>query len=173
MSTISTELRDLLNEQINLELSASYSYLAMAAWFEDTPYAGFASWMHMQSAEERAHAMKFFQFLVDRGSKVELQSISAPRIDYSSPLEIFETSLAQEREVTAAIHGLYDCALEKRDHESKNLLNWFLDEQVEEEKNAQDIIDRLKLVGEDPVGLLQIDQEAGARTFSPEDGADA
>lgn len=84
-----------------------------------------------------------------------------------------ETSLAQEHEVTATIYGLYDCALEKRDHESKNLLNWFLDEQVEEEKNAQDIIDRLKLVGEDPVGLLQIDQEAGARAFNPEDGADA
>ena len=163
MSSLAPELHSLLNAQINNEMSASYSYLAMSAWFEDTPYGGFAQWMLAQSQEETTHAMKFYHFLIDRGAKVELSAISAPHQDFSSPLEVFETSLKQEAEVTAAIHKLYEAAETHRDHESKNLLNWFLDEQVEEEKAVQDMIDRLKLVGDNPVGLLQLDQEAAQR----------
>ena len=163
MSTLTPELHALLNQQINEEMSASYSYLAMSAWFEDTPYGGFAQWMLAQSQEETQHAMKFYHFLIDRGAKIELSKLEAPRSDYASPLEVFETSLAQEREVTACIHTLYEAAEKYRDHESKNLLNWFLDEQVEEEKNVQDMIDRLRLVGDNPLGLLQLDQEASQR----------
>jgi ferritin len=163
MSTLAPELHTLLNQQINEEMSASYSYLAMSAWFEDTPYGGFAQWMLAQSQEETLHAMRFYHFLIDRGAKIELTEIEAPRSDYAHPLEVFETSLAQEKQVTACIHTLYDAAEKHRDHESKNLLNWFLDEQVEEEKNVQDMIDRLRLVGDNPLGLLQLDQEASQR----------
>lgn len=163
MSTLAPELHALLNAQINVEMTASYNYLAMSAWFEDTPYGGFAQWMLAQSQEETTHAMKFYHFLLDRGAKVELAPLAAPTGDFSSPLEVFETSLKHERHVTASIHKLYDMAETHRDHESKNLLNWFLDEQVEEEKAAQDMIDRLKLVGDNPVGLLQLDQEAAQR----------
>ena len=163
MSSLAPELHALLNAQINKEMAASYSYLAMSAWFEDTPYGGFAQWMLAQSQEETTHAMKFYHFLIDRGSQVELEAISAPNRDYRSALEVFETSLEQEVEVTASIHRLYDAAETHRDHESKNLLNWFLDEQVEEEKAVQNMIDRLKLVGDNPVGLLQLDQEAALR----------
>lgn len=163
MSTLAPELHKLLNEQINVEMVASYSYLAMSAWFEDSPYVGFAKWMLAQSREETIHSMKFYHFLVDRNAKVELSDIQAPRQDYASPLEVFQTSLRQEQEVTQRIHKIYEAAEKHRDHESKNLLNWFLDEQVEEEKAAQDMIDRLQLVGDNPVGLLQLDHEAGQR----------
>ena len=163
MSTLAPELHALIIQQINLEMSASYSYLAMSAWFEQTPYDGFAQWMRVQSQEETAHAMKFYHFLINRGASIELSSIEAPQSDYRSPLEVFETSLAQERHVTQCIHGLYEAAERHRDHESKNLLNWFLDEQVEEEKAVQDMIDRLRLVGDSPVGLLQLDHEAAQR----------
>lgn len=163
MSTLAPDLHQLLNQQINAEMAASYSYLAMAAWFEETPYGGFAQWMTAQSQEETIHAMKFYQFLVDRGAKVTLTSIEKPRSDYDSPLDVFEQSLLQEREVTRLIHDLYESAEKHRDHESRSLLTWFLDEQVEEEKSAQDMIDRLKLVGDNPVGLLQLDSEAAQR----------
>ncbi len=163
MSTLAPELHQLINQQINEEMSASYSYLAMSAWFEDTPYGGFAQWMLAQSQEETVHAMKFYHFLVDRGATVKLAALKAPDQAYTSPLEVFETSLKQEQHVTQCIHRLYEAAQEHRDYESKNLLNWFLDEQVEEEKAVQDMIDRLRLVGDNPVGLLQLDQEAGQR----------
>ncbi len=167
MSTLAPELHELLNKQINEEMSASYSYLAMSAWFEDSPYGGFAQWMLTQSQEETTHAMKFYHFLVDRGAKVDLTAIAAPRHEFGSPLEVFETSLRQEEHVTQCIHRLYEAAEKHRDHESKNLLNWFLDEQVEEEKVVQDMIDRLRLVGDNPVGLLQLDQEASQRKPVP------
>ncbi|MEM7387399.1 MAG: ferritin [Verrucomicrobiota bacterium] len=165
--SLAPELQKLLNEQINAEMAASYGYLAMAAWFDDTPYGGFAQWMHAQSQEETAHAMKFYHFVADRNGRVDLLPIPEPKKDFASPLDVFETSLAQEKEVTALIHQLYEAAEKHRDHESKNLLNWFLDEQVEEEKTAQDMIDRLKLVGDNPIGLLQLDQEAAQRKPLP------
>jgi ferritin len=164
MSKVAPELHSLLNAQINNEMTASYNYLAMSAWFENTPYGGFAQWMLAQSQEETTHAMKFYHFLIDRGAKVELAAISTPPADFSSPLEVFETSLNQEEQVTTSIHQLYNMAETHRDHESKNLLNWFLDEQVEEEKAVQDMIDRLRLVGDNPLGLLQLDQEAAQRS---------
>lgn len=163
MSALPTDLHELLNEQINTEMAASYGYLAMSAWFEETPYGGFAQWMRAQSEEETAHAMKFYQFLVDRGASVKLAALKAPQAQFASPLEVFETSLTQEQSVTEKIRRLYDEAENSRDHESKNLLGWFLDEQIEEEKTVQDMIDRLRLVGDNPLGLLQLDQEAAQR----------
>ena len=168
---MTSELRDLLTRQVNHELAASYSYLAASAWLESTPYGGFAAWMESQSEEERLHAMKFYRFLLDRGEEIKLHAIPEPRAEYSSVLEVFEASLAQEKEVTRQIHQLYEAAETASDHESKNLLNWFLDEQVEEEKSVQDMIDRLQLVGDNPIGLLQLDAEAADRNAPAPSGS--
>jgi ferritin len=160
---LSPKLTSLLNEQINNEMAASYSYLAMAAWFEQTPFLGFAQWMSTQSREETMHALKFYQYLVDRHAKVELKSIEKPKHDFKSPLDVFAHSLKQEEQVTAQINDLYEVAEKVRDHASKNLLLWFLNEQMQEEKSVRDMLDRLKLAGNDPASLLVLDREAGAR----------
>lgn len=157
------ELAKPLNSQINHEMAASYSYLAMAAWFERTPYAGFAKWMFLQSAEETVHARKFYQFLIDRDAPVELEPLAKPNSNFSSPLDVFTQSLKQEQAVTQQINDLYDIAERVRDHSSKNLLLWFLNEQIEEEKSVRDIIERLTLAGDDAASLLVLDREAGAR----------
>lgn len=157
------ELTKLLNAQINHEMAASYSYLAMSAWFERTPYAGFANWMYQQSAEETVHAHKFYQFLVSRDEQVVLQPLAAPRADFRSPLDAFSQSLKQEQAVSRQINELYDVAERVRDHASKNLLLWFLNEQIEEEKSVGDIVERLTLAGDDTASLLALDSEAGAR----------
>jgi len=156
-------LHNLLNLQINHEMAASYGYLAMSSWFEETPYSGFAQWMYVPSLEETGHAMKFYHFLVDRNSPVELMAIDQPPAQFATPLDVFQASLDQEQKVTSQIHTLFAAAEEARDYETKIDLNWFLDEQVEEEKNVRDMIERLELVGDSPVGLLQLDQEAARR----------
>ena len=161
--TLSPKLAKLLNEQINNEMSSSYIYLAMAAWFEQTPYAGFAGWMFNQSREETMHALKFYQYVVDRDSVVVLQPIAKPRADFKNPIEVFETSLKQEQKVTQQINELFEVAEQVKDHASKNLLLWFLNEQMEEEKTVRDMLDRLKLAGNDPASLLVLDREAGTR----------
>jgi ferritin len=160
---LSDELQSMLNEQINNEMESSYIYLAMAAWFEQTPYLGFASWMYNQSREETMHALKFYQYVVDRDGKVELAPIGKPKHDFGSPLEAFEHSLAQEQKVTQQINDLYDIAERVKDHSSKNLLLWFLNEQMEEEKTVRDMLDRLRLAGTDAASLLVLDREAAAR----------
>ena len=161
--TLNPKLTKLLNEQINNEMSSSYVYLAMAGWFERTPYAGFAQWMFAQSGEETMHALKFYQYLVDRDAKVELQPIAKPKMDYKSVMDAFQCSLKQEEKVTQQINDLYEVAEQVKDHASKNLLLWFLNEQMEEEKTVRDMLDRLKLAGDDPASLLVLDREAGSR----------
>lgn len=164
---LSPKLTNLLNEQINNEMASSYAYLAMAAWFEQTPYVGFAKWMSAQSREETMHALKFYQYLADRDAKVELQPIAKPKHDFKSPIDVFTHSLKQEEKVTAQINDLYEVAEKVRDHASKNLLLWFLNEQMEEEKTVRDMLDRLKLAGNDAASLLVLDREAGARNAAP------
>ena len=161
--TLNAKLTQMLNEQINNEMASSYIYLAMAAWFEQTPYAGFASWMFNQSREETMHALKFYQYVVDRDAVVELQPITKPKADFQSPIDVFEHSLKQEQKVTQQINDLYDVAEQVKDHMSKNLLLWFLNEQMEEEKTVRDMLDRLKLAGNDPASLLVLDREAAQR----------
>ena len=169
---LDSSLAELLNAQVNNELQASYSYLAMSAWLETTAFPGFTQWMALQSQEETAHAMKFYSYLNDRDSRVTLLAIEKPKTEFASVLEIFHSSLAQEQVVTGQIHALYDAAEQAKDHETKNFLNWFLDEQVEEEKTLRDMIDRLELVGDDPIGLLKMDEEAMARKGPPADPAE-
>lgn len=164
---LAPKLAKLLNDQINHEMAASYSYLAMAAWFEQTPYAGFAGWMFAQSREETVHALKFYQYLVDRDATVALEPIAKPTHDFKSPQDVFAQSLKQEEAVTAQINDLYEVAEKVRDHASKNLLLWFLNEQMEEEKTVRDMLERLKLAGDDPASLLVLDREAGSRQGAP------
>ena len=157
------KLKESLNKQINYELQSSYNYLAMSAWFETTPYKGFSSWMKKQSDEEQMHAMKFYNYLLDRGGSIDLLSIEKPDYQFDTPLSVYQSSLEQEEKVSESIRSLYVIAEDLKDHATKHFLNWFLEEQVEEEKAVKDMIDRLTLVGDHPAGLLSLDAEAAAR----------
>lgn len=161
---ISEKIQDAINEQIAHELNASYLYLAMSAWFDTTVYAGFSKWMLMQSDEERAHAMRFFNYLNNRNGTVHLQAIDKPAVSFESPLASFKLALASEEKNTRSIHALYDMANAEKDYATKHFLSWFLQEQVEEEKAAQDWVDRLKMAGEHVNALMRLDTQAGQRT---------
>ena len=160
---LSTKVEKALNDQINLEFNSAYAYLGMAAYFSGTPFTGFARWMHLQSKEEMEHARKFFDYVVDRGGKVILQGISEPPSSYKAPIEAFRASLRHEQKVSAAIEEIYELALSEKDYATLSFLKWFLDEQVEEEKNVSDMLARLELVGDNTSGLYQVDQYAGRR----------
>ncbi len=160
---IGKKTHDLLNHQINTEFTACYTYLAMAAWFDGQSLPGFALWMYRQSEEEQIHAMKFLRYMLDRDGTPVLTAISKPKASFKSALEIFETSLAQERQVTASIYGIYETAEKERDYATLSLLQWFTNEQVEEEKNATHMVDRLRLAGDSPDAILLLDAQAGRR----------
>ena len=160
---IHQELQTALNAQINQELTASYSYLAISAYFEENNLDGFATWMNLQHQEELEHAQKLQHYLLDRGGHLELETLEKPRSIFSSPLEAFEFSLVQEQENTHSINNLYEIALRLNDHATKSHLQWFLDEQVEEEKSVEEIITTLKLIGNDVSGLLYLNDKLGAR----------
>ncbi len=159
----SKDLQDALNEHLNKELYAAYLYLAMAAYFESTNMPGFTAWMRAQAREEYGHAMKFWTYISDRGGRVTLLAIDQPPSQYRSPLDAFEQALAHEQEVSEAINKLYGRAVDERDYASEVFLQWFISEQVEEEKSAQQIVDTLKMVGDDPASLLMLDREMGGR----------
>lgn len=152
-----------LNDQITMELSASHSYLAMAGWFESQNLPGMAGWMQMQSAEEREHGLKFFEFVVDRGEEVALGTLQAPQAVFGSPLEVFETALKQEKSVTASINALYTLANAEGEYEAIPLLTWFINEQVEEEASVDQVVEDLRRAGGDSQVLLMLDRELGAR----------
>jgi ferritin len=160
---ISTTLEELINRQIHMEFESRYAYLGLSAWFETTPFHGFASWMRKQASEENFHAMKFFDYLTDRFGTVKLLPIGAPTCTFNSPLAAFQAALGHEQKVTASINSLYEAAINEKDYQTAGFLNWFLKEQVEEEKSVQDMIDDLELAGKDPDALLRIDKEAGCR----------
>lgn len=163
-----TELESAMNEQITAEQYSSHLYLAMSAWCEDQNLPGFAHWFRMQADEEREHAMKFFAHVVDRGGRVTLGAIEAPPKDFGSALEAFEQSLEHERKVTGMIDALYGAAVQQADYASQVFLQWFVEEQVEEEKQATEIVQTLSSLGGDPASLLMLDRELGARR--PEGG---
>lgn len=160
---LSQKIQDALNAQINLELSSSYHYLAMAAFFESVSLPGMANWMKVQSEEERLHAMKLFDHMCDRGGTVVLQPIAQPRPTFDTPLSVFEAALENEQKVTEAINSLYALAQQESDYPSQVMLQWFISEQVEEEKTAQQAIDQLKMAGGDPSAILMLDQHFGQR----------
>ncbi len=154
-----------INRQINAELSASYSYLAMSSFCERQNFPGCARWLRSQSVEEYGHAMKLFDFLLNRNAKAELKALAEPVAEYASIAAVFEAALAQEQEVSVQIDALYELAFKEKTFAALVELQWFLTEQVEEEKTASVIVGRFRLVGNDPASLLEIDRELGSRTM--------
>ncbi len=160
---ISKAMQDALNDQINKELYSSYLYLSMAAYFEDANLPGFGHWMRVQEAEEREHAMKLYDFLLERGGKVMLKAIGAPKTEWKSALEVAEEVAAHEAKVTASIHALYETALKEKDYSAQVMLQWFISEQVEEEKNAAEIVANLKLIEQRGTAVLMLDHRLSKR----------
>lgn len=165
---LNKKLESAINDQIQRELASAYIYLSMAAYFEANTLPGFANWMRIQFHEEQAHAFKFFDFVYDRGGEVKLQPIEGPPTEFKSAIDVFEQTLAHEQKVTGHINDLYTLAVEERDYPSQTLLQWFIDEQVEEEKNAGDILDMLKMIQGNPHAMLMLDRELGSRAMPPE-----
>ena len=166
---LSSKLEKVLNDQINLELCSAYAYLGMAAYFEHTAFTGFGKWMEVQSNEELDHANRFFKYIVERGGKVELHALPEPKCDYKSPLDVFKASLGHEQKVSASICAIYELAAAEKDYATLSFLKWFLDEQVEEERNVGDVLAKLELVGANLSALYQIDQHAGRRAEENKD----
>ena len=160
---MSDALAEAFSDQVTMELSSSVAYLQMSAWFDAFDLPGMASWMRIQSEEERLHALRFMDFVLDRGNKLVIGERRKPVADFESAKAVFEAALAQEQSTTQSIRGLYLRATDEKDVESYPLLDWFLTEQVEEESTVQKILGQLGHAGSDGSALLMIDRELGAR----------
>jgi ferritin len=160
---LKSNIQEAFNRQVNAELYSSYLYLSMAAYFESQSFSGMAQWMRYQAQEEHLHAMKFYDFIHERNGRVTLGEIAAPKIDWDSSLNGFEEALAHEQMITGCINDLADLALAEKDHATNSFLQWFINEQVEEESTVQAILDKLHLVGDNGVALFMVDQELGQR----------
>lgn len=156
-------VKDAINEQIKHEFYSAYLYLSMAGSFEVANLPGFAHWMYKQSEEEREHAMKLFNYLLDRGEHVQLLPIEQPPNAFRSPLDTFEQALEHEKDITSRIHRLYGLSVQEDDYPAQVTLNWFVAEQVEEEKSASEIVERLRMAGDADAALLLLDKELGER----------
>jgi ferritin len=169
---LSDKIQAALNDQINMELGAYYTYLSMAAYFESTGLKGFSSWMYTHSQEEMTHAMKIYDYIHSRLGRVTLKTVAAPKSEWNAPLEAFEDAMHHEQTVTAAINKLVTLARDENDHATDSFLQWFVDEQVEEEELVDDAIQKLKLVGDNGPGLYMLDQELGAGPVAEEAAAE-
>jgi ferritin len=161
---INKTVQDAINEQIKNELYSAYLYLSMAAYFESLNLSGFTKWMKVQASEEQGHAMKFFEYVFERGGRVQLKAIDQPPFEWKTPLEVFEQTLEHEQKVTGMIHSLYALALKENDYASQVMLQWFITEQVEEEKNAAAIVEQLKLINARETAILMLDHDLGKRS---------
>ncbi|MDJ0952841.1 MAG: ferritin [Acidimicrobiia bacterium] len=166
---LTPELEAAFNDQVTLELASAHQYLALSAWLEGEGLPGMAHWMRLQAGEENEHAMKFYRFLLDRGVGVVLGPLPQPTSEFDSVVDVFRASLAAEHRVTAAINNLYAMATDARDFASFPLLDWFVDEQVEEEATVQQIIDDLERTADNGHGLLMLDRELGGRSAGEDD----
>lgn len=162
---INDKVKEVLNEQINKEFYSAYLYLAMSAYFDDMGLSGFANWTKVQAREEVDHAMIIFDYLIDRDCKVHLKQINYPEDDFSSPLQVFEKILAHEKHVMSSIDCIVYMSQEECDMATRNFINWYLTEQVEEEKNASDIVTKLKLFGEEKASLFLMDSQLSKREY--------
>lgn len=160
---ISKVMQDAINEQINKELFSSYLYLSMAAYFEDQNLPGFGNWLRIQSREETEHGMKLYDFLLERGGKVELKAIAAPKAAWASSLDAVKEVLAHEEFVTKSIHDLYEVAQKEKDYPTQVMLHWFIEEQVEEEANATAILDDMKRMEARETAILMLDHRLAKR----------
>lgn len=164
---LSKKMEAALNEQINAEIYSAYLYLSMAAYCHSLNLNGFANWMQVQTQEEMFHAMKLYGFVNDRGGRVKMKAIKGPETDWASPLAVFQAVYKHEQHVTSLISKLVDIAIQEKDKSSESFLQWFVDEQVEEEATADDIIQQIKLAGEKGPGLFMIDRELAQRVYTP------
>ena len=162
---ISDNIQEAFNKQINAEIYSSYLYLSMSAYFLSVNLNGFANWMRCQAQEELVHAMKFHNFINDRGGNVILSEIEGPPTKWNSPIQAFQDAYTHEQKVTGLINTLVDLTTEQKDHASATFLQWFVNEQVEEEASADGVVQQLKLTGDQGSGLFMIDRELASRTF--------
>jgi len=160
---ISNSLQKSINEQINKELYSAYLYLSMSAYFEAKSLSGFARWMYAQAQEEFGHAMKFYKHLIERGAKAELKAIAEPQGTWKTNLDVVKQVKEHEALVTLSINSLYELAVSEKDYPAQIMLQWYINEQVEEEKNADDLVNQVAAVGDNTVGLLMLDQYLGKR----------
>lgn len=159
-------MQELLNDQIKNEFASAYLYLAMSAYCEAQTLPGLAHWLRLQSQEEAGHALKIFDYMNDRGTRVMLRAIEQPQSEFKSPLDVFQQVLEHERKVTGMIQRLYAQALQDNDYASQGMLQWFLKEQIEEEKRASEIVTQLKMIGDSGPSLLMFDRQLAARPAS-------
>ena len=164
---LNKKIETALNNQINAEFYSAYLYLSMSAYLQDNSLIGFANWMRAQFEEEQFHALKMYDYLLERGGQIKLEQVDKPPHDWKNIIDVFEEVLKHEQEVTRSINDLMSLAIEERDHATVNFLQWFVDEQVEEEANVSDILAQLKLVGGQGSGLFMLDREAAQRKFTP------
>ena len=162
---ITEKMEKALGGQLNAELYSAYLYMSMTAYFKAVNLDGFANWMLCQAQEELSHSMKFYDFIISRGGRVELTQVDAPPAEWGSPLAVFEATLEHEQKVTGLINDLVELALAERDHASNIFLQWFVSEQVEEEENVSGVLEQLKLMGEAKGGLFMMDRELVKRSF--------
>lgn len=165
---LSEKMLERLNEHLNVELHAGYKYLSMAAYCHSINMNGAARWLRMQGTEELQHAMKFYDYINDKGGKVSLLQIDEPKQDFESLVSVFELSLKSEQDVTAAINALVELSFEERDFATQSFLQWFVTEQIEEEATVSEILESIKMIGDDGPGLFLIDRELGTRQESSE-----
>ncbi len=164
---ISEKMQEALNGQVNAELYSAYLYLSMEAYFKSQNLPGFANWMRVQTQEELTHAMKIYDFVNERGGRVILKPIEEPPAQWKSPLAAFEDAYKHEQKVTGLIDNLVNLAIDEKDHATNSFLQWFVNEQVEEESSADEVVKKLKMVEKAPGGMFMIDQELGQRVFTP------
>jgi len=164
---ISAKMQRALNTHLNEEFYSSYLYLSMAAYFEAKNLKGFANWMRLQSAEEQLHGMKFFNFILQKGGKVTLAQIGDPKVEWKSITEIFSDTLKHEQKISGLINKLVDVAMAEKDYATNTFLQWFVTEQVEEEANVEEIIQKIEMIGDNKSGLYMLDNELGARVAAP------
>ena len=160
---LNKKLEKAINDQVHFEIYSSYLYLGMSAYFSAESFSGFANWMKVQAQEEMTHAMKFYHYVYERGGIVELSAIAKPPAKFKSPLDVAEQVFAHEQKVTELINGLYELALKEKDYASQSFLKWFIDEQVEEEGSAQELVDKINLVGDKSHMLYMLDKELASR----------
>jgi len=162
---ISKKMQNAIDEQINAEIWSAYLYLSMSAYFEKENLRGFANWMKIQYQEEITHAMKFFDYVHSLGGHVSLKPIAAVQTEWKNATDAFKDTLAHEKVVTSLINNLANLAVEEKDHATLNMLQWYINEQIEEESNAEQILAELKLIGDNGYGLLMKDKELALRVF--------
>jgi len=164
---ISKKMEEALNEQVNAELYSAYLYLSMESYFKSLNLNGFANWMRVQTQEEVAHAMKIYDFVNERGGRIILKAIEGPETEWDSPLAVFEAVYVHEQKVTGLINDLVDLAIKEKDHATNTFLQWFVNEQVEEESSADEVVQQLKMMENAPGGMFMLDRELGQRVFTP------